>query len=240
MSLFFKSVRLLPLVRVTQVPARAVFAARFQSIQPLKAEAKVETLEQEYDRWIADVKAAREIVQANPPGLMENERLEEAVGWKPSEAQLEEFEKVRELPIPARDDPVITHVTNMIMKNGKKALAEKILSRALYMVYLKLRKDPVEVLKKCIEDLAPLMVVKSFKTGFAKKLNVPVPLKKRQRQRLAISWILEGAVKRNSHEYAVKLGEEIVAVSQGRGSGYDKRTLIHKSSISHRSYIKLR
>ncbi|CCK69879.1 mitochondrial 37S ribosomal protein uS7m KNAG_0D01270 [Huiozyma naganishii CBS 8797] len=160
--------------------------------------------------------------------------------FKPTQEQIDEFEQLRGKPIPKRKDPILEHVTNMIMRHGKKQLAERTLSRALYIVFCKTRKDPVELLKKSLDDLAPLMIVKTFNTGVAKAAVIPVPLNQRQRHRIAWKWIMEGANGRVSSDFAVRLGEELVSVANGSSSGFDKRDQLHKTAIAHRSYIKLK
>ncbi|GAV56215.1 hypothetical protein ZYGR_0BA01210 [Zygosaccharomyces rouxii] len=160
--------------------------------------------------------------------------------FEPSPEQIEEVERLKTVPLPKRRDPVVEHVVNMIMRHGKKQRAEKILSRALYLVFCQTRQDPVEVLKKSLDDLAPLMVVKTFNTGVAKAAVIPVPLNQRQRNRIAWKWIVEGADKRVSCDFSVRLGEELVAVYRGKSSGFDKRDQMHRTAISHRAYIKLK
>ena len=160
--------------------------------------------------------------------------------FTPTEAQRAEYEALKGGPLPQRTDPVIQQCTNMIMRDGKKQRAERHISRALYLAYLQTRQDPVELLKKCLDDLAPLMVVKTFSTGVAKANVVPVPLSNRQRMRIAWKWIVDASSARASSDFAVRLGEEIVAVSKGTGSAFDKRDQIHKTAIAHRAYIKLK
>lgn len=125
--------------------------------------------------------------------------------------------------MPQLKDPTVQHVTNMIMRHGKKDRAQKIISRALYFLHCKTRKDPVELLKKALDDMAPLMMVKTFNTGVAKAAVIPVPLSQRQRNRIAWKWIVEGANKRVSNDFAVRLGEELVAVYEGKSSGFEKK-----------------
>lgn len=162
------------------------------------------------------------------------------IPFTPTEAQRAEYDALRGVPLPQRTDPVIQQCTNMIMRDGKKQRAERHISRALYLAFLQTRTDPVQLLKKCLDDLAPLMVVKTFSTGVAKANVVPVPLSSRQRTRIAWKWIVDASKSRASSDFAVRLGEEIVAVSKGTGSAFDKRDQIHKAAIAHRAYIKLK
>ncbi|SCU78428.1 LAFA_0A06546g1_1 [Lachancea sp. 'fantastica'] len=178
------------------------------------------------------------------PGQTKINLLEEALSAKktfePSEEQVAEWDSLKKVPLPKRKDETVQHVVNMIMRHGKKQRAEKTLSRALYLVYCSTRQDPVHLLKKAMDDLAPLMVVKTFKTGVAKAAVIPVPLNSRQRNRIAWKWISEGANKRASSELAVRLGEELISVYKGNSSGFDKRDQMHKTAIAHRAYIRLK
>lgn len=219
---------------------RGLVAARLQSTSVGSGAERALQLELEYTKWIDEIRAARQQVEANPPGLLTAVAKERAVKWEPTPEQVAEFDQVKELPIPAKNDPVMALVVNMIMRDGKKQLAEKILGQALYIVYLRLRTDPVVLFKRVVDEMAPLMVVKSFKTGFAKRINAPVPLPERSRRRMAILWVLEGARKRSAHSYAVNLGEEIIAAHLGKGNGFDQRAQLHKASIANRAYVRSR
>jgi small subunit ribosomal protein S7 len=160
--------------------------------------------------------------------------------FEPSAEQIAKLESLQDKPIPIKHDPVVQHCTNMIMKHGKKATAEKAMARALYIVRLQLRLDPIEVLRETLDKMGPLMQLKTYKTRVAKNLVVPQPLNERQRNRRAFLWILEGCQKRRSRDFAVRLGEEIVSAYEGKSSGYEKRLQMHKAAMLHRSYIKLR
>lgn len=159
--------------------------------------------------------------------------------FEPTAEQLAQIDAFAATKIPLMTDPVIDNFTNLIMRHGKKLKAHKILSRALYIVYLKTRKDPVALLHETLDKLGPLMTSKVQKTGAAKSKTVPFPLNKRQRNRFAITWILEGAAKKKSPDYSVRLAEEIVAAFEGKLSGYDRKAQMHKAAIAHRAYIRL-
>ncbi|SCU81693.1 LANO_0B03884g1_1 [Lachancea nothofagi CBS 11611] len=212
-----------------------------------------ELSDQEVDSWLETIESLRaEFTEQQympetslaGPGQTKINLLEEALNAKktfePSEEQVAEWEALKSVPLPLRKDETVQHVTNMIMRHGKKQRAEKTLSRALYLVYCNTRQDPVQVLKKALDDLAPLMVVKTFKTGVAKAAVIPVPLNSRQRNRTAWKWVSEGANKRSSSELSVRIAEELISVFKGNSSGFDKRDQMHKTAIAHRAYIKLK
>ena len=136
-------------------------------------------------------------------------------------------------------DPTVDNLTNLIMRHGKKAKAQKVVSRALYIVQLKLRKDPIEVLRETLDKLGPLVNTKTMSTGVAKKRVVPIPLNEKQRNRFAIKWILEASNSRKSNDFSVRLAEEIINAYQGKSSGYDKKAQMHKQATQQRAYINL-
>ena len=232
-----------PLVRNT-IPFPSSVILTINKFQSTLASKSQSLSDEEINEWLQTIRKARLNLRQN--GLDNSLLQEETIDingkeeYIPTEEQIKEYEALKDLPLPPRKDPVLEHVTNMIMRHGKKQVAERIISRALHLVYCQTRKDPVELLKKSLDEMAPLMVVKTFSTKVAKSAVIPVPLNQRQRNRIAWKWIVEGANKRVSSDFAVRLGEELVAVSKGIGSGFDKRDQIHKMAIAHRAYIKLK
>lgn len=220
---------------------------RYESTQQLPS-----MTDEEVDEWLQTIRQARMDILKN--GMkrqlvspdkeitfnLEPTRDSREDDFTPTKEQWEQYQSLKSKPLPHKKDPVLEHVTNMIMRHGKKQVAERIISRALHLVYCQTRSDPVELLKKVLDDMAPLMITKTLGTKVAKASVVPVPLNQRQRNRIAWKWIVEGANKRASSDFAVRLGEELVAVSQGIGSGFEKRDQMHKTAIAHRAYIKLR
>lgn len=202
--------------------------------------------ESDVDEWLNAVKQMRK----NGTGGASNE-LEVFISqlaqpepflqekFEPTAEQLAEVEAFANKKVPLPKDPMIENFTNLIMRHGKKSKAHKILSQALYIVYLKTRRDPMQVLAETLDKLGPLMSTKVEKTGAAKNRTVPYPLNQRQRNRYAITWILEGADKKKSSDYSVRLAEEILSAFEGKSSGYDRKAQMHKSSIAHRAYIRL-
>lgn len=228
---------------------------RFQSTTYSKVEANTDSplSDRQIDDWLKAIDELKDDFSQSeympehalaPPGQSKIDIVQEAnimaKKFLPSAEQTAEWDTLKEIPMPQRKDPILEHVTNMIMRHGKKQLAERKLSRALYIVYCKTRKDPIEILKKSLDDLAPLMVVKTFNTGVAKSAIIPVPLNQRQRNRLAWKWITESANKRISSDFSVRLGEELISVNNGSSAGFEKRDQLHKTAIAHRSYIKLK
>ncbi|KAL7665978.1 Small ribosomal subunit protein uS7 domain-containing protein [[Candida] zeylanoides] len=159
--------------------------------------------------------------------------------FEPTAEQLAQVETFKDTPMPLYNHPIIENVVCLMMKDGKKSKYQKILNRALYIIYLKKRQDPVQLLCDTLDNLGPLMATRTEKTGTAKNRMVPYPLNQRQRNRYAIKWILDGATKKKSSDYAVRLAEEIMSAHEGKSSGYDRKAQMHKAAIQQRSFIKL-
>ncbi|ABN65229.1 predicted protein [Scheffersomyces stipitis CBS 6054] len=159
--------------------------------------------------------------------------------FEPTEEQLAEVAAYAGKGVPLKSDPTVDNLINLIMRHGKKATAQRTVSRALYIIQLKTRKDPVETLKETLDKLGPLVTTRVVQTGTAKNKVVPVPLNQRQRNRFAITWILDGCKKKKSPDLAVRLAEEIIAAYEGKSSGYDRKAQMHKLAMQQRAYITL-
>lgn len=255
MSLFRVATRLLTRVTPVRAPFVALPLCRYNSTAK-KAEsfsitAQVYPLEKDtiteadVDEWLSAVqtlqagkKAPESEAEVYLSQLADPEPfLEEK--FEPTDEQLAQVENYANKSVPLPSDPVIDNFANLIMRDGKKTRARKQLSRALYIVYLKTRQDPVKLLYETLDKLGPLFHTKVQKTGTAKSRTVPFPLDKRQRNRYAILWILEGSKKKKSLDFSVRLAEEIISAWEGKSSGYDKKTQLHKNAIAHRAYILL-
>lgn len=203
--------------------------------------------ESDVDEWLAALKKLRangadshveteaEVylsTLANPEPYLERD-------FEPTEEQMAQVAAFANKGVPLRKDEAVTGLTNFIMRHGKKAKAEKTVSRALYLIYLKTRADPVEVLHSTLDKLGPLVTTRTELTGTAKNKIVPVPLTKKQRDRFAFKWILEASKNKKSPELAVRLAEEIIAANEGKSAGYDKKAQMHKTATSNRANLRL-
>lgn len=174
-----------------------------------------------------------------PVSRQVSEKLDKLLGFQPSKAQIEEVEQVRSSPPPKQTDEVLELAVNIIMKDGKKEAARKYLNRALYLLFLETRSNPVEKFKEALDIVAPVVVTKTVKTGFAKNYTVPVPLTERQRNRMALLWILKSSDSKASNDFSVRLCDEILHVLSGKSALMDKRVLSHKLAIANRSYLTI-
>ncbi|CAK9441507.1 mitochondrial 37S ribosomal protein uS7m [Lodderomyces beijingensis] len=206
---------------------------------------KQEITEQDLDKWIDAVKnlnggkAKHETAEEIYLGQLIQPEPYLRRKFEPTREQLEETYAYANKQIPLRLDPTVQNFINLIMRHGRKAQARKYVSRAFYIVQMKLRKDPIEVLKETLDKLGPLVKTRTMSTGVAKKKVVPVPLNERQRNRYAITWILEASKNRKSNDFSVRLAEELINAYQGKSSGFEKKAQMHKQATQQRAYIQL-
>ena len=215
----------------------------FAEIYPIDKE---KVTEEDLDKWIDAVRQLKN-------GKQNHETAEEIYlgqitqpepyinrSFEPTIEQIEETYAYSNKEVPLKADPIVQNLVNVIMRHGKKALAQKTVSRALYIVQMKLRKDPIEVLKETLVNLGPLVKTRSISTGVAKRTIIPVALNERQRNRFAIGWILEASKKRKNNDFAVRLAEELINAYNGKSSGYEKRLQMHKAAMQQRANISIK
>lgn len=235
-----------PAARLCRFNSSVAHSSRAASLTAQVLPLEKETItEEDVDEWLSAVQTLQQGNKApetetevylshlaNPEPFLKEE-------FVPSDEQLAELAKYSGKELPLQTDPVVENFTNLIMRDGKKARAHRQLSKALYIVYLKTREDPVKILYETLDKLGPLFHTKMQKTGTAKSRTVPFPLNRRQRNRYAILWILEGSKRKKSLDFSVRLAEEIISAWEGKSSGYDKKMQLHKNAIAHRAYIQL-
>ena len=145
---------------------------------------------------------------------------------------------------PAVEDPVysnalVTQIVNKIMLRGKKSLAEKIVYGALKTVSEKTGGDPTQTLKKAIENIRPLVEVKSRRVGGA-TYQVPVEVPSRRAMTLAVRWMVNFSRLRREKTMAERLAGEIMDAANGLGSSVKRREDIHKMAEANRAFAHYR
>ncbi|OBA16524.1 uncharacterized protein OGAPODRAFT_38004, partial [Ogataea polymorpha] len=158
---------------------------------------------------------------------------------EPTPQQLAEAQKINRSRRYEAEDDTLRFCAHMIMHGGKRQRARRYINQALYLVYLETRENPVEILKQVLDTVAPLVVTRVVKTGFAKNYSIPAALTPRQRMRTGFKWILEASDSRASNDFPVRLAEEIMNVYRGNSKLLEKKISLHKQAIAVRSYLKL-
>ena len=143
------------------------------------------------------------------------------------------------LPDPKFGDLQIAKFINMIMRNGKKATAERIIYFALDNIAEKSNVDSVELLERALENVRPMVEVKSRRVGGA-TYQVPVEVRASRRNTLAMRWVIEAAQKRGEKTMAQKLAGELLDASENKGTAVKKREDTHRMAEANKAFAHFR
>ncbi len=143
------------------------------------------------------------------------------------------------LPDPKFGDQQIAKFVNMIMRNGKKSTAEKILYNALDSVSQKSHIDSVELMEKALENVRPMVEVKSRRVGGA-TYQVPVEVRPDRAQALAFRWLIAAARKRSENTMVDRLSNELLDAANQRGAAVKKREDTHRMAEANKAFSHYR
>ncbi len=143
------------------------------------------------------------------------------------------------LPDPKFGSEKLAKFINMVMKSGKKAVAERILYDALDTITEKKGGDPLEVLDQALENVAPMVEVKSRRVGGA-TYQVPIEVRATRRQTLAMRWLVDAARGRGEKSMSLKLAGEMMDAAEQRGSAVKKREDTHRMAEANKAFAHYR
>ena len=143
------------------------------------------------------------------------------------------------LPDPKFHDLQIAKFINMIMRNGKKSAAERIMYYALDNISQKSSLESVELMEKALENVRPTVEVKSRRVGGA-TYQVPVEVRASRRNTLAMRWLIEAAQKRGEKTMAKKLAGELLDASESKGSAVKRREDTHRMAEANKAFAHFR
>ena len=143
------------------------------------------------------------------------------------------------LPDPKYGEAVVTQFINGLMRRGKKSLAEEILYNAFDLIEKDSEKPGLEVFKKALDNVRPILEVKSRRVGGA-TYQVPVEVRSSRRMALAIRWIISYAKARKEHSMAEKLAGELLAASKKEGASVKKREDTHRMAEANKAFAHYR
>ena len=144
------------------------------------------------------------------------------------------------LPDPKYGNVELSKFMNVIMEGGKKAVAERIIYGALDLIEKKNPdKDPLEAFVVAINNVKPMVEVKSRRVGGA---NYQVPVEVRPVRRLALSmrWIKEAARKRGEKSMSLRLANELMEATEGRGGAMKRRDEVHRMAEANKAFSHFR
>ncbi len=144
------------------------------------------------------------------------------------------------MPDPIYRSVVVTQLVNKVLQRGKRSTAERIVYTALDIVQAKSgTDDPVGVLKKAVDNVRPQLEVRSRRVGGA-TYQVPVEVKPRRANTLAIRWLVGYSRQRREKTMAERLANEILDASNGVGASVKRREDLHKMADSNKAFAHYR
>ena len=143
------------------------------------------------------------------------------------------------LPDPKFGSVELAKFMNVVMLSGKKAVAERIVYGAFDQIQAKTGKEPIEVFNTAINNIKPIVEVKSRRVGGA-NYQVPVEVRPVRRLALAMRWVREAAKKRGEKSMDLRLAGELLDASEGRGGAMKKREDTHKMAEANKAFSHFR
>lgn len=140
---------------------------------------------------------------------------------------------------PIYKDKVVTKLINQIMLDGKKGVAQKIVYGAFDYIAEKTGQDPLEVFRKALENVMPLLEVKARRVGGA-TYQVPVEVKPDRRQTLGIRWLVNYSRQRGERTMKERLAKEIMDAANNVGASVKKREDTHKMAEANKAFAHYR
>lgn len=140
---------------------------------------------------------------------------------------------------PKYQDSLVGRCINNLMKSGKKSLAERILYGAFDIIEERIQKDPLEVFRKALENLKPMVEVKSRRVG-GSTYQVPVEVRAERRVALALRWLISYSSQRGERTMREKLAGEILDAYNNRGAAVKKREDTHRMAEANKAFAHYR
>ena len=143
------------------------------------------------------------------------------------------------LPDPLYNSQLVTKFVNVVMKDGKKSVAERILYAALDAIKVKTNDDPMKVFKKAIENVKPAVEVKSRRVG-GSTYQVPVEVRPSRKLALSMRWIIDYASQRGEKTMREKLAAELMDAANLRGGAVKKKDDTHRMAEANKAFAHYR
>jgi small subunit ribosomal protein S7 len=143
------------------------------------------------------------------------------------------------LPDPKYGDQVLAKFINMIMRSGKKSVAEKIVYGALNEIQEKKREDALEVFNKALANVRPIVEVRSRRVGGA-TYQIPIEVRTDRSRTLAMRWLVDSAKKRGEKNMGLRLAGELLDAADNRGAAMKKKEDTHKMAEANKAFSHYR
>ncbi len=143
------------------------------------------------------------------------------------------------LPDPKYGNQDVAKFVNVLMIDGKKSVAERIIYGAFNAIQKKTTKDPLEVFTQALGNVRPIVEVKSRRVGGA-NYQVPIEVRSVRRTALAMRWLREAARKRSEKSMDLRLAGELLDAADSRGGAMKKRDEVHRMAEANKAFAHYR
>jgi small subunit ribosomal protein S7 len=150
-----------------------------------------------------------------------------------------EVPKREVLPDPLYNSQLVTKFVNVVMRDGKKTVAERILYDALETIRQRSGDDPMKVFKRAVENVKPAVEVKSRRVG-GSTYQVPVEVRPTRRLALSMRWIIQSAQKRGEKTMKLRLANELLEAAEMRGAAVKKKEDTHRMAEANKAFAHYR
>jgi small subunit ribosomal protein S7 len=142
-------------------------------------------------------------------------------------------------PDPIYHSVLVAQIINKVLLKGKKGAARRIVYTAMDTVEKRTGSDPLPVVKRAIDNIRPTMEVRTRRVG-GSSYQVPVEVRARRAQTLAVRWLVEFSRKRRENTMAERLANEILDAANRTGAAVKRREDIHKMAESNKAFAHYR
>ena len=143
------------------------------------------------------------------------------------------------LPDPKYKSKLVSKFVNCMMRDGKKSVSESIMYRAFDIIEMKTKEPPLKVFEKAMENVKPVIEVKSRRVG-GSTYQVPVEVRQSRRTALGIRWLIGFARKRSEKTMAERLAAEVLEAASQRGAAIKKKEDTHKMADANKAFAHYR
>jgi small subunit ribosomal protein S7 len=143
------------------------------------------------------------------------------------------------LPDPVYGSKVLTKFINAVMLDGKKSTAQKVVYSALERIESKTGEKGIDIFNQAMDNIKPLMEVKSRRVGGA-TYQVPMEVRPVRQQSLGIRWIVDAARKRNERTMMERLSNELMDAAAEKGSAFKKKEDTYKMAEANKAFAHYR
>ena len=143
------------------------------------------------------------------------------------------------IPDPVYKSPLVAKFINYLMKDGKKSVAQSILYESFRVMEQKTKEDPLALFKKAVNNVKPVVEVKSRRVG-GSTYQVPTEVKPGRSQALSLRWIISYSRQRGEKSMAAKLAGELLDAANGRGAAIKKKEDTHRMAEANKAFAHYR